>query len=84
MVSGLLTQVQAIATGMLTRARESKQCRRHHLEWQRHHREKDADGAPKSKASTLRLPHFTSKETIAQLTMQPCAPHMLDPRQCRK
>ena len=49
-VSGLLTQVQAMAAGMLTRARKAIRAAANHLKWQRHHRKKDADGTPKSKA----------------------------------
>jgi hypothetical protein len=56
------------------------QSRRQHLERQRHHGEKDSNGAPRSDASPFGLPHFGRKESLSQLSMQPRTSQVFDPR----
>ena len=46
MVSGLLTQVQAIAAGIFDAGEKRDKGCGEHLNRQRHHREEDANGAP--------------------------------------
>lgn len=48
-----------------------------HLERQGHHGKKDADRTSRREARALRLPELKREQPVAQLTVQPRAPHML-------